>query len=244
MAADLESPIGYADLYLARGEEVGESRPVMTGDVFVEVPVRSPTSDALKAKSVMIVQHPCALRSDGVNLLPGVLVAEVRRHRPIDDWTTHGKLMPLPELRPETDSGQRHQAALFDVLGIVPSRELLPARRIGCMSDQGICLALQRFNHHNSRVVVPSWQILEVVGGPLEEIDITEEWCETAAQHAVPSAVAATDCLAWLREDLGSGRTRQSSLEQPEQRSKIRREARQFCRERSPEHWAALLQAA
>ena len=242
MPHDLEAPSGASDeLYLARGSEVNANRPVMTGDVFVQVPLLSPVTGESRPKSVMVVQHPCALRSDGVNLTPGVLVAEIRRHRIVEDWTTHAKLMPLPDLLLEVDSGKRHQAALFDVLGIAASVELIPGRRIACLSEPGVCLALQRFNHHNSRIIVPTKQLLDVIGGPFEEVEITEEWCDEAVRNGVATATAAADCLAWLRQDIGDGRTRQGELEMPQHRSRIRRDARTLCRERNADEWNVLI---
>lgn len=246
MARDLEAPSGGAsdagEIYLARGAEVDPHRPVMTGDVFTGVPIISPLTGEKKDLDVMVVQHPCALRSDGVLLNPGVLVAEVRRHKVIEDWAKYGKLMPLPDLLVGVESGKRNQAGFFDRLHMAASPELLvPGRRIACLTEDGVCLALQRFNHHNSRAMVPTETIAEVVGGPFTEVEVMEEWCQAAAEHGVPIDIAAADCLAWLREDLGDGRTRQLDLEVPQNRSRIRREARAVCKDRDASAWACLL---
>jgi hypothetical protein len=74
---ELESPRTPDDLYLARGDDVCGARPILTGDVLDDVEVTEP--DGSRARlSVMIVEHPCSLRSDGVNLVPKLLVAAVR----------------------------------------------------------------------------------------------------------------------------------------------------------------------
>ena len=103
----------WASMYRARADEVQAHRAVFTGDVYLKVPVY--TLGARRTKSVMILQHPCALRTDGVNLHPRLLVAEIRTHPLIaaKDWTKHLSKMPLPELIPDATSGKRHQAVFL-----------------------------------------------------------------------------------------------------------------------------------
>jgi hypothetical protein len=81
VARDLEYPgaEGIPDwdsLYRARGDDVVRHRPVFTGDVFAKVTVQS--VGATRVKDVMVLQHPCALRSNGVDLHPRLVVAELR----------------------------------------------------------------------------------------------------------------------------------------------------------------------
>jgi hypothetical protein len=92
---ELESPHTPDDLYLARGNDVCDARPVLTGDVFDDVEVTEP--DGSRAcLSIMIVEHPCSLRSDGVNLVPKLLVAAVRPREVIGSWRGNFSLMFLP----------------------------------------------------------------------------------------------------------------------------------------------------
>lgn len=70
--AGLDRPRHDDELYLARGDEVLASRPLMTGDVLE--PVRVPGLPA-GAHQVMVITHPCSMRSDGVTLAPSLLVA-------------------------------------------------------------------------------------------------------------------------------------------------------------------------
>jgi hypothetical protein len=82
----------------------------------------------------MVVQHPCALPTNGVNLVERLLVAEVRRHTviPAEEWTRFIKLMPLPDLVPTVDSSKRNRAAFFDELYLADPSKLGP--RMACLS--------------------------------------------------------------------------------------------------------------
>jgi hypothetical protein len=216
----------WGSLYRARGDEVQARRSIFTGDVYLKVEVQ--TLGATRTRPVMILQHPCALRSDGITLHPRLLVAEVRTHPLIaaEDWTRHVSKMPLPELIPDATSGKRHQAAFFDDLYLVAPENLIPEKRIACMSQTGVNLLLQRWVHHNSRMVVPTWQYQETSSGAYEEADLIEEWCEERMQADVTAAEATVDAMTWLREDLDGVQTRQQRLGDPQQQSAVRREMR------------------
>jgi hypothetical protein len=135
----------WDSLYRARGDEVQAHRSIFTGDVYVKIEVQ--TLGATRTKPVMILQHPCALRTDGITLHPRLLVAEIRRHPlvPAEDWTRHLSKMPLPDLIPDATSGKRHQAAFFDELYLVAPENLIPENRIACLSQSGVNLLLQRW---------------------------------------------------------------------------------------------------
>src|SRR5258708_31270672 len=107
MSQSLETPCtedssNWAALYRARGDEITEHRPVLTGDVFDKTTVFLASGES-KVVSVLVVQHPCAVRVDGVDLIPRLLVARYRPHRvvPPEVWNGYYKLIPLPELRPD-----------------------------------------------------------------------------------------------------------------------------------------------
>jgi hypothetical protein len=226
---DLEAPCGddadWSLLYRARGDEVVPHRPIFTGDVFEKVVVQYP--DGLtKHKNVIIVQHPCAMRSNGVDLVLRLLVAEVRNHRVISpgEWTGYGKNMPLPDLVPTVETGRRNQAGFFDELHLVGPQALQD--RIACLSQLGVNLLLQRWIHHNSRVVVPTFTLNEVTSGVFEEADLIEEWCEDRTTSGDTVEQATKECVAWLREDGGGGLMRQRMLEDPQNRSGIRKQMR------------------
>ncbi len=229
MAHDLEPPDGdsrdWSVLYLARGiDEVVAHRPVFTGDVFDGALVRPPRGDA-EQKTVMIIQHPCAMRPNGVDIAPSLLVAEVVRYgalRP-EKWSGSGKLMPLPGLRQEAPSGKKDFAALFDDTHHVHRDDL--GERVACLSPRGLNLLLQRWVYHSSRVVVPTFTYNDAVSSVYEEADIVEEWCDIATSAGRTIAEASQDAGAWLSETSGEV-TRRKMLEDPQRRSVIRKAAR------------------
>ncbi|MCA1696985.1 MAG: hypothetical protein LC749_20955, partial [Actinobacteria bacterium] len=176
--ADLEAPGSDADLYRATGDEVAKARPYLTGDVFEASEVRDLDGELL-SRTVMIMQHPCAMRVNGIDLVPGLLVAEVAEHQYLkpSQWLGFTRVMPLPELLRDSDNhAQLHHAAYFNRVHIVRPGGL--GSRIASLSIRGVNLLLQRWVHHNSRVVVPSGEFLRVIGGVFEEADLIEEWCE------------------------------------------------------------------
>jgi hypothetical protein len=227
---DLESPRTAGDLYRARGDEVAPHRPVFTGDVFVKVPCHGLAES--KTKTVMIVHHPCALRSNGVDLHPRLAVHEVRQHRAIqaDRWEGYLNMMPLPDLDPSVTSGRRHRAAIFDAPGLVSADDLDPSKRIACLSPVGVNLLLQRWVHFTSRVVVPTYELENVTSAAYAEADLIEEWCEHRIAEGVDVGTASTEALMWLREAPG-GVSRQDKLKNPQQRSTVRREMRAAFRD-------------
>lgn len=133
-AEKLEIPGAKGDtdwsvLYRARGEEVVAARPVFTGDVFANIEVGS-TGEA-QTRTVAILQHPCALRVNGVDLTPTLLVAEVAPHKavPWAEWSGSYKLMPLPGLTP--GSPNEHHAISFIQLSVVTKRREPTAASVG-----------------------------------------------------------------------------------------------------------------
>ena len=219
-------PSDWDDLYRARGDEVQSHRPVFTGDVYAKVEVQSIREE--KRKPVMILQHPCALRTNGVDLHARLMVAEVRTHPviPVEDWTRHVSKMPLPELIPTVESGRRNQAAFFDEIYLVSPEALDGTSRIACLSQAGVNLVLQRWVYHNSRAIIPTWQYQEASSAAYEEADLIEEWCEERIGPDVTAQDATVEAMKWLREDVDGARTRQQRLEDPQQRSAVRREMR------------------
>jgi hypothetical protein len=170
------------------------------------------------------------MRSNGVNLVPRLLVAEVRQHKLLkpDDWTGFGKLMPLPDLFPAATSGKRNQAAFFDGLHLPRTEDLVS--RIACLSPFGVNVLLQRWVHHSSRVVVPTVTYNEVTRGVYEEADLIEDWCEERIEVDITISKATGECVAWLREEICENLTRQDSLSDPQSWSTIRKQMRAALR--------------
>jgi hypothetical protein len=232
---DLESPYvgGVPDwdaLYRARGDEATQTRPIFTGDVFTGVQLPGSTGKT-KARSVVVLQHPCSMRTNGVDLAWQVLVAEVSNRKEIDEpgWTGGNfNLMPFPDLRPDMTTQARHQAANFDNLYTVAPALL--TLRIASLSPFGVNLLLQRWVHYSSRVVVPTRNFQEQTVAFYEEADLIEEWCDEAISDDLRAETQA--CLAWLRADR-DGLTYQELLQNPQSHSTIRRALRQELKERN-----------
>ncbi len=235
MRHDLESPYveGVPDrdaLYRARGDEVSATRPIFTGDVFTGVQLPGSTGK-IKARSVVVLQHPCSMRTNGVDLAWQVLAAEVTNRKEIDEpgWINGNfNLMPLPDIRPEVTSQSQHQAANFDNLYTV-APDLLTSR-VASLSPFGVNLLLQRWVHYSSRVVVPTNTFHEQTVAFYEEADLIEEWCDESIGGDLRGETQA--CLDWLRADR-DGSTYQELLKNSQSHSVIRRAMRQELRERN-----------
>ena len=235
MRHDLESPYveGVPDrdaLYRARGDEVSATRPIFTGDVFTGVQLPGSTGK-IKARSVVVLQHPCSMRTNGVDLAWQVLAAEVTNRKEIDEpgWINGNfNLMPLPDIRPEVTSQSQHQAANFDNLYTV-APDLLTSR-VASLSPFGVNLLLQRWVHYSSRVVVPTHTFHEQTAAFYEEADLIEEWCDEASGDDLRAETQA--CLNWLRADR-DGSTYQELLKNPQSHSMIRRAMRHALKERN-----------
>lgn len=235
MGKNLESPyIGgipnWDALYRARGDEVSETRPIFTGDVFAGVNLPGSTG-LVKARTIIILQHPCSMRTNGVDLAWQVLAAEVTKRKEImeSEWTNgYFNLMPLPALQPDIKSQARHQAANFDDLYLVKPELLV--NRIASLSPFGVNLLLQRWVHFSARVIVPTQIFQEQTVAFYEEADLIEDWCDEMNITDVKDQTRA--CLQWLR-GVHNGTTRQELLKNSQTHSTIRREMRAELKRRN-----------
>lgn len=232
-AKDLEAPgtreaPDWASMYRARGDEVSEARPTFTGDVFENVPVGF--GDTGSQITALVLQHPCALRTDGVNLAPRLLVAEVRASSviPFGEWKGRYKLMPLPELSKENG----HFAAHLQQPYLVEAEALHRSNRIACMSQVGVNLLLQRWVHHNSRVIVPTFDYQVVTAAQFEEADLIEEWCDDRVDDSADIAAETIGAHTWLRgASTSPGKRWQDLLEDPQTRAIVRTAMRRHIKE-------------
>ena len=218
-------------LYLARSaKEISPFRPYLIGDVFDHVPIPNGKGGE-KYRRVAILQHPCSMRKDGVNLKDSILAAKVSRRKAltIDEWTGgYFNLMPLPELEENDNPKHRDHAIEFDNLYTVSPEQLEKADRIASLSTIGVNLLFQRWVHYSSRVVVPTFAFNEATAPFYEEADLIEEWCEesTADDTADSIREAGTACMEWLRAKRQDGRTYQEMLKDPQSRSSVRKAMR------------------
>ena len=227
--AEGSSPDWAAELYLYRAGNVAEGRSIFTGDIFFDVEVQG--IGAVEQKNVLVIQHPCALRSNGVDLTDTLMVVEVVPHQLLkqSQWLGFSRVMPLPDLVDSSD--EPHRAALFTSCYLVIPDSLDPVKRVACMTQFGVNLLMQRWVFHNSRVVVPTWKYNEVVSAQYEEADGIEDWCEIRASQGVRTSEATLEASSWLDDDGGGGVSRRQLLENPQYRSHVRKAMRKYAKD-------------
>ncbi len=212
----------WSGLYRARGDEVVPQRPIFTGDVFFGVTVIGEE----EPKNVLVLQHPCVIRR-GIELTPKLLVAEVAAAARImpSKWADgFMRQLPLAELVPEDSPADF--AAFFDRHHLILRAGLNLDRRVAAMSQSGVNLLMQRWVHHNSRVVVPTQDYQTATSAQFDEADIIEEWCIDREDDGVTLTEANVEIDAWLAGDASQASSRRSRLGDPQQRSAVRRELR------------------
>ena len=212
-------------LYLARAGEVSEYRPLFIGDV-----IRGPSIGGAPATDlVMIIAHPCAMRS-GPHLSPSVLAAAVRPHaaeapaRWVDGFFNR---MPLPDL--DGDGGSFHVAWL-DQIGLVSTADLQNGERIACLSTIGVNILQQRLVFYLTRLEVETSVLWEAFSHTYEESDLLEDWVESL--HDVEQTPTES-FESWIREGTP---TRQDRLRDAQYRSQIRAELRAEIHQRTARH--------
>lgn len=209
----LETPDSPDDLYLYRTDDVDRYRPLFTGDVY------QLNSDPERLS--IVLQHPCALRVHGTELVDPLLLAGVTpADRPRSDWAKASpRTMPLPELR----NNDQHYRVDFLALQL-SSPHIIKSEmtRIASLGDPGICLLLQRWVNHNTRVIIHTLTFMEQIAGPLAEAELATEWMTELGDDHPDAELEFHD---WIRASPMEGQpSRQESLTDPRRRAGIRRE--------------------
>jgi len=148
---------------------------------------------------------------------------EVVAQRPIFTGDIFFGVPPMAEL--VVDGSPTHYAGFFVDHQLVVSASLDVNRRVAAMSQRGVNLLMQRWVHHNSRVIVPTQDYLAVTGSQYEEADIIEEWCIGREDDEISLDDATVEIDLWLTGDKSPSSPR-ARLEDPQQRSTVRRDAR------------------
>jgi hypothetical protein len=198
------------------------ARPVFTGDVFADTTIAGETEQ----KNVIVVQHPCAIRIDGLTLAPKLLVVEVTPHELIRPSQWIGKnfrYMPLPDL---TDTVGEHFVAEFSEFHKVTPTELDVDKRIACMSELGVGLLMQRWVNHNSRVIIPTESYQEFCAPQFDEAEIMEVWCTDRADDGIDAETATREIDQWLGDRSATGVSARESLQDVRYRSAVRQAVR------------------
>jgi len=123
----------------------------------------------------------------------------------------------------------------FDEFDAVTRDELEAGTRIAILSSRGVNLLVQRWLHHNSRVVVPTITINVQTAGPFEEADLIQEACEDLTAAGIAIDIASANVDQWLRESAGENATsNREMLADPQQRSAVRSSLRRQVRAWTP----------
>lgn len=189
--ARLETPRAPDELSMARGSEVGllAHRPVFTGDVL----------ELADERLVAVVQHPCAIRH-GHELAKRLLVCELRERKnpPPNDWSWGDyRRMFLPEM-----DGTSY-AVEFDDVDVLPREVVEDVPRRAILAQVGVNLLMQRWVHHNTRVVVPTITIDDVTAGPFEEADLLGDACSDLVEAGIGPHDAVRRVDEWFGERSG-----------------------------------------
>ena len=214
-------------LYLYRAHEVVPERPVQTGDVFDGIEI--PGLDDGPGLAI-VINHPCSMRSNGVDLLERLQLARVAEYQqvPLKAWKRyHQRVMPLPVLLLD----DRHYAVRFSDFGLVRSEALDLSRRVACLDPLGINLLQQRFIWDISRFLAPTAELHKSCAVAFQEIGFMEEWNAGWADAGLPAEDSGHAFHDWIRDDGGTGTPRQKRLAEDQQRAPLRREMRKRLRD-------------
>ena len=180
MDHDLETPPSADAIFLTT--EVGaeyDARPLMTGDV-IEMP---------DGTLVVLVQHPCAMRS-GQGLLPRLLACEVD--------------LAAKDVRSKWHK-ERFSRMRLEFLGssavidfnrplVLETSAAHKMHRVAIMDRLGVNLLLQRWVHHNSRVVIKTVTYDRQSTGPYAEVDLVQDMVTDLLAEGLDEKVA-EDCV-------------------------------------------------
>ncbi len=215
---ELEAPKEPADLYAATSTEDLElmsNRPLLTGDVL----------DVGDDRLQVLLQHPCAMRA-GTAMVDRLLVADVVAWSGDPTWKGSYKRSFLPHLNGE------NYVVDFPRIDVISPERAENARRVAVMSELGTTILLQRWIHHNSRVVVPVRTIHAAISGPLAEAELVQEGIDELIGGGWDRAEAAREIdLILDQADQGCPSMRKRLTDELA-RSAVRRELRNAVRGR------------
>ncbi|MDH2414339.1 hypothetical protein [Nocardioides sp. CER19] len=228
MTTELEDPTDPEAMYLEVGTAVPVARPIMFGDVFRDV---SCIRGGAPSPFVMVVTHPCSMRS-GTELKQTVVTASLGDPgypgRKAAKWRRGWfDQMPIFDL----SGGAEIMAVDFGALHASDTAQLSLDNRVLALSNYGIAVTLQRWIYQLSRDPVPLGDLDGYIAPPLAEVEIQEEWCQVALDTA-PADSEVADVLKVAGERVqeilgrpGSGGLRDGLLESSS-RADVRRKVK------------------
>ena len=221
----METPPSNERLYEARGE-VPIARPITQGDVFGAVTV---AGLATRPVDVMIVQHPCSMRSGTALRSKLTVVLVEQRSMGSGGWAGNVNFMPLPELRAPQDA--RPYLADLRNLATVDSSALAREVRIAALSNYGILILQQRQAFYLTRVAVQLSTLAQAFEPVSTELELQYDWVE-AAMGAAEEDCEFQGIIHNAEAQFGlyldeNDRRRRKALNDPAARTDVRREIRQ-----------------
>jgi len=218
----LGCPESVEQIYDARGEEVDALRPVCQGDIYSGL--QMPGFD--DEHPLILIAHPCSMRT-GATLRKRLQACPVRAYDklPLRKWTGHGKVLPLPELRTDSD----HHAGFLIETGVIEAEALKGATRIATLSNDGILFLQQRIVYALTHTIVGLDTLAKFSAVALDEIELLEWWNEEfCADLSDDGLQAGLDKVAFEFEEFMKGGARRTLIDpatRAEARAEIRAEA-------------------
>ena len=177
VADERGKPVPVEILYLG---ETNPYRPIVTGDVFPDVPVPGfPQDDG--PRLTMIVAHPSGMRR-GARLEDRIRAAPIVQ----DDRLNPRKIVPglpdifqlplLPAHIAGVELGEGRWGARIDLAASVDSSQFDVQRRCLCLSARGVALLVQCIVNSDTRVMVREDTIGTMLAPKLLEIEWLETW--------------------------------------------------------------------
>ena len=120
----------------------------------------------------------------------------------------------------------------FEQLDVLDRNEVERATRRAILSQHGVNLLMQRWVHHNTRVVVPTITIDAQIVSQFDEADLIAEAREDLDQAAYASSVALGIVEDWFgTRSNEAGPSWRQMLDDPQQRSVVRAAMRRQVRD-------------
>jgi hypothetical protein len=218
------APAQPQDLYL---EEASRYRPIVTGDIFRDVPVPGSTEEDQALNLTMVVAHPSGMRGKDGKVVERVRAAPIVHKLGLNPnkmvRQEHCDYFQLPLLaRVVTNNGFDGPAepasgwgwgARLDAAAPILTTQLDLAKRVASLSDLGVRFLIQWLGYSDTRVMVRVHRIKQQIDPKLMEIEWLESWNDELVRPLVESGAdlvgalekAAAEFDGVMTEDRGDG---------------------------------------
>lgn len=153
-------------------------QPLSSGDIFGSVTISHLSTPW--AGPVIVIGHPCSLRS-GLVLAPDIPIAPiVSKHLKTEARASAHRVFPLPRV-PLLSESPDHAVDLT-MATTLPATALDVRDRIGGLSHGGVIALQQRIIGNAARTRVATGTLAQHFQGPLAEITLWTDWRELAEE--------------------------------------------------------------